>query len=254
MQNLDEKYMAVIALLAAIFVAAHSSSGGGPIVLLGIYCYWLVRVAAHGLLFFGVRSIIERYSPKFLSLTTTTTLAIILSHLPFVLIVTAIDIVLGYPELGIGDSAIGEKSRIAEFALEMFFLLDNHIALCLLLTVPRWILNIYSNPLSTNDGSNSGMFLSAITPPLNGDILWVEAQEHYVRITTQNETRMVLARFSDIIRELSIQDGLQVHRSHWVAKSAIAQEKKKGQSLSLILITGDIVPVSRSFKNQISVG
>lgn len=251
MKHVEERYMALIALFAACLIAAHSA-GGTPAAFLGTYFYWLVRIAAESLLFFGVRSNIESYAPKSLSLTTITILAILISHLPFVLSVTAMDIVLGYPELGINGSGAGERSRIAELALEMIYLFDNHIALCLLLSVPRLVQRALSRQPLPQEGGNKGTLLSAIDPPLNGEILWVEAQEHYVRITTEHENRMVLARFSDIVRELSQIDGLQVHRSHWVASSAIVKEQKNGQNLTLTLSTGDSVPVSRSFKSKLA--
>ncbi|MFK7903335.1 MAG: LytTR family DNA-binding domain-containing protein, partial [Nitratireductor sp.] len=133
------------------------------------------------------------------------------------------------------------------------------IAVCLMLSLPRIMCEQFENealsePLTAPSNAaskNETSFLSAINPPLKGEILWVEAQEHYVQITTSEEKRMVLARFSDILRELSSQLGEQTHRSHWVANQAIVKEVKKGQSLKLLLTTGDIVPVSRSFKNQI---
>lgn len=251
MKHIEERYMALIALFAACLIAAHSA-GESPAVFLGTYFYWLVRIGAESLLFFGVRSNIESYAPKSLSLTTVTILAILVSHLPFVLSVTAMDIVLGFPELGINGSESGERSRMTELALEMIYLFDNHVALCLLLTIPRLVQRSLSMQPLPQEGGNKGTLLSAIDPALNGDILWVEAQEHYVRITTQHENRMVLARFSDIVRELSQTDGLQVHRSHWVANSAIVKEQKNGQNLTLLLSTGDNVPVSRSFKSKLA--
>lgn len=253
MKHAEELYVAAIAVFAAFLIASNDFNGAGPTALLAAYCYWLVRIAAESLLFFGVRSIIENYAPKTTSLVTITALAIVVSHIPFVLSVTAMDIVLGYPELGFDGSAADERSRIAELALEMLYLSDNHIALCLLLSVPRWIQSRAAQTSLQPDPGNKGTLLSAIDPPLNGDILWVAAQEHYVRITTAHENRMVLARFSDIVRELSLLDGLQVHRSHWVARSAIAKEQRSGQNLSLVLSTGDIVPVSRSFKSQLAM-
>jgi hypothetical protein len=251
MKHREEKYMAAIALLSAILIAAHGSSAVGPVTPVGLYSYWLIRIAAQSVLFFGARSLISTYTQRPHSLVKITTLAIVASHLPFVLSVTAFDIVLGYPELGIDGSETGEKSRITELVLEMFYLFDNHIALCLLLTLPGWILSYETVENPSADEIKTDTLLSALAPPLNGDILWVEAQEHYVQLTTQHEKRLVLARFSDIIRELSLADGMQVHRSHWVAKSAITQEQMSGQNMSLVLSSGDTVPVSRSFRAQI---
>ncbi len=53
-------------------------------------------------------------------------------------------------------------------------------------------------------------------PSLDGQINHIEAQEHYIRVATSSERRMVLYRFSDAIREMPDTLGLQVHRSHWV--------------------------------------
>ncbi len=252
MKHFEEKSMAAIAVFAAILIAAHSFTEGGLIAVLGTYCYWLIRIMMQSLMFFSARSFIDNYAPSSFSKINVLVLSILLSHVPFVLSVTAMDIVLGYPELGIGSEEGGTTLRILEFGLELVFLFDNHVALCLLLSVPGWVQRNVPSGVPLDKGSNKGTLLSAIEPPLLGEILWVEAQEHYVRITTKRESRMVLARFSDIVRELSITDGLQVHRSHWVAKSAVVNEKKNGQGLNLVLSTGDTVPVSRSFRRKLA--
>jgi DNA-binding LytR/AlgR family response regulator len=62
---------------------------------------------------------------------------------------------------------------------------------------------------------------------------------------------MVLARFSDLLRELSRDEGMQVHRSHWIAISAVSKKEKSGQSMNLRLTTGDLVPVSRRYQQQV---
>ena len=94
-------------------------------------------------------------------------------------------------------------------------------------------------------------FLATIDPPLSGRIIWIEAQEHYIRINTENESRMVLHRFADAIRELPASAGMQVHRSHWVCFSDIKALKREGQRLRLLLSSGDYVPVSRSYRQQV---
>ena len=43
-------------------------------------------------------------------------------------------------------------------------------------------------------------------------------------------------------------DGLQVHRSYWVARKAVTDFQKNGNALEILLKNGEIVPVSRSFK------
>ncbi len=262
MQNREEQHMALTALFAAFLIAASQVAQDSPNSLSGAYLYWTARIGIEALLFFAARQALEKYLPETVSFAWVTGAAIAVSHLLFVLSVTAIDIVLGYPELGIGPTDSDPQSRIQAFMLELLYLSDNHIALCLLLSLPRLALNAHSDAaaLPTNQGlpNNGGgvrefphTLLSGIDPPLDGTIIWVEAQEHYVRITTNNEVRMVLCRFSDMVRELPDDTGMQVHRSHWVASSGIARVARDGQNMKLVLHSGDSVPVSRSFRSTV---
>lgn len=262
MQNREELYMALTALFAALLIAASQVAQDSPVSLPGAYLYWIVRITIEALLFFTARQVFEKYLPRTVSFAWTTGMAIVVSHVLFVLSVTAMDIVLGYPELGIGTAGSDTQFRVRAFALELAYLSDNHIALCLLLSLPRLALRAAGDPATQSinhrlpvDGEGvrelTPTLLSAIDPPLNGQIIWAEAQEHYVRIITSNEVRMVLCRFSDIVRELPGDRGLQVHRSHWVACSAIAEAVRDGQNMKLVLLSGDSVPVSRSFRSAV---
>ena len=67
-------------------------------------------------------------------------------------------------------------------------------------------------------------------------------------IATFLERLPIKYRTSDAVRELARADGLQVHRSWWVAKAGIQDEKRlDGRSL-LVLPSGTEVPVSRSYR------
>ena len=90
--------------------------------------------------------------------------------------------------------------------------------------------------------------MAHIKPPLRGDIESIEAQEHYIRIQTNSGSGMVLYRFRDALRELRKYDGLQVHRSYWVADAAVNSIEKANRSTRLILKNGSIIPVSRRFE------
>lgn len=76
-------------------------------------------------------------------------------------------------------------------------------------------------------------------------LLAVSADDHYVRVLTDQGEHRVLLRFSDALRELAEHEGTQVHRSHWVAKSSAAKIAKRGQSHKLHLKNGVEIPVSR---------
>jgi hypothetical protein len=260
MKHREEQYLAVMMLFAAVLIAAGHVTQGNLVSLAGNYLYWIVRIFIEGLLFLAARQVLEKYLPQKASFMSVTGIAILVSHPLFVLSVTAMDIVLGYPELGIETNGGVMQSRTGAFMLELLYLSDNHIALCALLSLPRLLLNT-ENPSERISSDSQGTaaaeptrgqaptLLSAIDPPLSGQISWMEAQEHYVRITTDEEVRMVLCRFSDIVRELSDDAGMQTHRSHWAAYPAIAEAVKEGQNMKLVLTSGDSVPVSRSFRS-----
>lgn len=247
----EERIVVLIGLVAVLFVTAHLPWADSPIQVAGFYLYWLFRIAIEALFFLLIRAALSTYGGDRLGFWKLTFLAIVASHIPFVLSVTALDIVLGYPELGIGAEGGEAQSRLSAFLLEMVYLADNHLGLCLLLSLPRLLtISPAIEPSKLAHGTQSTL-LSSLHPPLNGDIIWVEAQEHYVRVTTDQENRMVLARFSDVVRELNDQEGIQVHRSHWVRRAAILTTRKRGQNLQLELSSGDLVPVSRSYRQQV---
>lgn len=76
----------------------------------------------------------------------------------------------------------------------------------------------------------------------------ISSEDHYLRVYTSLGEDLILMRLADAVRELAGADGLQVHRSWWVAKAAIRDEKRvDGRSL-LILPDGTEVPVSRSYR------
>lgn len=77
-------------------------------------------------------------------------------------------------------------------------------------------------------------------------ILALGVEDHYVRVHAPDQSDMILMRLSDAIAEVSELEGLQVHRSWWVAKDAIMTSKREGRNLRLILSNGLEVPVSRS--------
>jgi hypothetical protein len=79
-----------------------------------------------------------------------------------------------------------------------------------------------------------------------GRILHLRVTDHYVEVTTDRGTELLLLRLSDAIAETEGVPGLQVHRSHWVALDAVRRAVRRGGRWMLELETGGEVPVSRS--------
>ncbi len=77
-------------------------------------------------------------------------------------------------------------------------------------------------------------------------VLAVEAEDHYVKVHTLGGSELIYYRFADAIADLAGCDGLQVHRSFWVRRSAISELQTRGRQGRLVLTNGLQIPVSQS--------
>jgi energy-converting hydrogenase Eha subunit A len=84
-----------------------------------------------------------------------------------------------------------------------------------------------------------------------GRILHLSVSDHYVDVTTDKGTTLVLIRLSDAIRETAPIAGMQVHRSHWVALDAVRRGFRQSGKPMLALETGTLVPVSRTYLDAV---
>jgi hypothetical protein len=90
-------------------------------------------------------------------------------------------------------------------------------------------------------------FLRRIPPRLGTDLLWLSAEDHYIRVTTALGSDLILCRLSDAIAELEGETGQRVHRSHWVARRAVGSVERRDGKTLLLLTSGETVPVSQSY-------
>ena len=91
--------------------------------------------------------------------------------------------------------------------------------------------------------------LIARFPKLQGhEIRALEAQEHYVKVYTDKTEELVLYRFADAVKDVEGLNGLQVHRSFWVACEAVTSAKRDGRKVKLVLEDGLEIPVSKTYR------
>jgi hypothetical protein len=89
-------------------------------------------------------------------------------------------------------------------------------------------------------------FVERLPVKLRGaEIYAVEAEDHYLRLHTSRGSDLILMRLSDAIAELEGLEGAQVHRSWWVAKTALADVTRTAGRTVLKLKDGAEAPVSR---------
>ena len=89
-------------------------------------------------------------------------------------------------------------------------------------------------------------FLDRLPPELGSELIALEMEDHYVRAHTALGSELVLLRLRDAIAELDGIEGLQVHRSWWVARGSVEDVVREGRNVRLKLARGIEAPVSRA--------
>jgi hypothetical protein len=80
-----------------------------------------------------------------------------------------------------------------------------------------------------------------------GRLVSLSVEDHYVEVVTDRGRTLVLMRLGDAIRETGGIDGVQIHRSHWVAREAVVRGLRREGKPMVELADGRVLPVSRSF-------
>lgn len=89
--------------------------------------------------------------------------------------------------------------------------------------------------------------IRAHLPDLSG-VLMAAAEDHYLRLVLADGRRpLVLFRLGDALGELAAEDGLQVHRSAWVAQRHVAGARRDGRRWLLQLADGSEQTVSETY-------
>jgi len=96
-----------------------------------------------------------------------------------------------------------------------------------------------------NDDTGSLRFLTRLPPRLGRDLLCLQMEDHYVRAHTAAGSDLILIPLHQAVAELGGLEGLQVHRSWWVSRSAVLEVERDGRSMRLKLRNGVRAPVSR---------
>jgi hypothetical protein len=86
----------------------------------------------------------------------------------------------------------------------------------------------------------------ALPPELGSAIIALEMEDHYVRVHTMLGSALVLMRMRDAVALLGELEGMQVHRSWWVARGAVEDVLREGRNVRLKLARGVEAPVARA--------
>lgn len=105
--------------------------------------------------------------------------------------------------------------------------------------------------LANSEAVRTDSLLDRLPAKLGRNVIALEAEDHYVRVHTDLGSALILARLSDAIDELGIVEGVRVHRSYWVRKSAVQKASANGKGFLLRLSNGMEVPVSQGYKQLV---
>ncbi|WP_298336689.1 LytTR family DNA-binding domain-containing protein [uncultured Erythrobacter sp.] len=102
--------------------------------------------------------------------------------------------------------------------------------------------------LDTGDSTlGARKFLRRLAPKFReAELYAVSAEDHYLRVHTDLGDELILMRLLDALEELGPVQGVQAHRSWWVAENGVAAAASAGGKHSLILKSGVALPVARS--------
>jgi DNA-binding LytR/AlgR family response regulator len=67
--------------------------------------------------------------------------------------------------------------------------------------------------------------LGRIPAKLGTELLYIEVEDHYLRVHTPLGSDLLLFRLADAVAGLEPALGRQVHRSYWVARHAVASSE-----------------------------
>jgi hypothetical protein len=91
------------------------------------------------------------------------------------------------------------------------------------------------------------IFVDRLPNNLGSDLICFCMEDHYLNVYTDKGSHMMLLRMKDALVELKDYNGIQVHRSWWVALDAVQEVKKQTRKATLIMKNGIKVPVSQTY-------
>jgi hypothetical protein len=103
------------------------------------------------------------------------------------------------------------------------------------------------------DADRLPRLVQRLEPALQTALVSVSVRDHYVEVVTRTGRSNLLMRLSDAIRETEGVDGMQVHRSHWVARSAVRGLCRDRGRAHLLLTDGSVLPVSRNHRAGLDI-
>jgi hypothetical protein len=222
----------LISLAAAVFLTVSGAFSSGHVNPLGAFVYWtVILVLGYGWGAFVARFVTSApWAPE-----------------PLWVRILIISVILAIPYTAV----VAAASTWAMGAHFEWTDLPGLAGSVLVVSVAMTSINVLietRRSAITNANPAPPKFLERLPLKLRGAEVWaVEAEDHYLRLHTSKGQDLILLRLADAVDELEGIEGLQVHRSWWVARDAITDARRGDGRATLTLKDGAEVPVSRTY-------
>ncbi|WP_284245847.1 LytTR family DNA-binding domain-containing protein [Thalassotalea insulae] len=100
-------------------------------------------------------------------------------------------------------------------------------------------------------GQQLQLFIEQLPVEKRGQLICLEMSDHYLKVHTDKGHHLLLLRFKDALTMLDLVDGMQTHRSWWIAKEAVQSVKRDGRKVILVMINQLEVPVSKTYLDEV---
>ncbi len=225
---------ACLATGALLGVFGPFGSFQNDVVLIRV-AYWVIVFVTCGVAYgLAIRFVAPRARRKRIPVWAWTPAMVLIISFPLTVITRAVATVF-WPAIG------GVVSRVDWYGQVVLVSL---VYVCLYGVLPRGLPR--SAPPAAPGIAETPQILRHLPPRLGKQILCLSMEDHYVRLHTEHGSVLVLMSLNQAIEELGRLDGLQVHRSWWVARHAVERVIEDGRSVRLVLRSGIEAPVSRA--------
>lgn len=91
-------------------------------------------------------------------------------------------------------------------------------------------------------------FWGRVPGRLGRRVIALSAELHYLRVYTTHGDTLILFPFGQAVALLEQEDGMQIHRSHWVSLSHVDEIISDNGRMLCKVVGGPTLPVSRSYR------
>lgn len=199
------------------------------------WCYWILTLVVGSLVGYGVVVILSRFGTPYVPQYCATILA---STAAVTSVICGLQVVVGHPlPWSFLPSLFGQVLVISILVYSLGLISERAMKTAQSETPSR-------DPVKH--------FLKQLPLKYRETELYaISSEDHYLRIHIRDGEEFILKRLSDAVHDLKDADGLQTHRSWWVAADGVEKVIKDNGQTKLVLKSGNLVPISRTYKSAV---